>query len=217
VIRAAEAQAALLVALVAGLVPAAAALVAICYRRADHPRAGLAESFRVASRLFPAMLVLLVIAGVLLAFLGGAGVMAAELVSGWCQAAWGEALAQEVAAVAVLPVLVAASVVGVVQDLARAAMVRFDVRAWRGLAYGVATFLRAPVALWWSWAWRGLASIAPVAAVGLVVLHGKTWPALVLLGLHQIVVFARVAIRASWWSVTLRAMELHPAAAFTRG
>jgi hypothetical protein len=200
------------VALVAGLVPAAAALVAMCYRRADHPRVGLAESLAAALRLFPGMLVLLVISGVVLGVLAVAGMMVAELVNGWCHTAWGEAVGQQVAAVAVVPLLLAASVVGVVQDLARAAMVRFDVRAWRALAYGAATFLRAPLKLWWSWAWRGLASMAPVAAVGFVVVNGKMWPAAILLGLHQLVVFARVAIRASWWSVTLRAVELHPAA-----
>jgi hypothetical protein len=147
------------------------------------------------------MLILLVVAGVLILFLAFAGLAINEVVEAWCHDAWGEAHAQQIAAVAVVPLVVAASVVAVVQDLARSAVVRFDVGAWRGLALGIATFRRTPIVLWWSWAWRALASLVPAAAVSLV--SG----AVVLTALHQAVIVARIAIHLSWWSRALRAVE----------
>jgi hypothetical protein len=191
----------LVLALIAGLVPTAAALVAMaCTTRAGR-NVGLARSLAAGLGLFPAMLTLLVVAGVLLLFLGLAGLAMSDVVEAWCHKAWGEAYAQQIAIIAVVPLVVAASVVIVVQDLARSAVVRFDVGAWRGLALGVATFRRMPIALWWSWAWRELASLVPVAAVSLV--SGTV----VLAALHQAVVVARIAIHLSWWSRALRAVE----------
>jgi hypothetical protein len=191
----------MLLALIAGLVPMAAALVAIaCTTRAGR-NVGLTRSLAAGLGLFPAMLILLVVAGIVLLLLALAGLAINEVVEAWCHKAWGEAHAQQVAAIAVLPVVATASVVGVVQDLARAAVVRFEVGAWRGLAFGVATFRRTPVALWWSWAWRGAASLIPVAAVSLV--SGTV----VLTALHQAVIVARIAIHLSWWSRALRAVE----------
>jgi hypothetical protein len=205
-------QAVLLLALVAGLVPTAGALVAIAHRREDGRRVGLSASLAAGLKAFPAMLALLVVAGIVLALLAVAGMAVADVVKAWCSPSLGEARADAVAAVAVVPLLLAASVASVAQDLSRAAVVRFGVGAGRGLAYGVAVLRSAPLALWWSWAWRALASLAPVGAVGLVVTLGTWWPAWLLAALHQLVVFARVAIHASWWSRTLRAVELHPAA-----
>jgi hypothetical protein len=196
-----SAAAILLLGLIAGLVPMAAALVAIaCTTRAGR-NVGLTRSLAAGFGLFPAMLTLLVITGVLLVFLALAGLAIGDVVEAWCHKALGEAHAQQIAAVAVLPLILAASVVGVVQDLARSAVVRFDVGAWRGLSFGVATFRRTPIAVWWSWAWRATASLVPVAAVALV--SG----AVVLAALHQAVIVARIAIHLSWWSRALRAVE----------
>jgi hypothetical protein len=196
------AQVALVVGLVGGLLPTGAALVAMTYRGQDAPRAGLPSSLAAAVRLFPAMLVLLVAGAVVLALLALLGMGVADVVESWGHGAFGEALSEQVAAVALVPVLLAASVVLVVGDLSRAAIVRFEARAWRGIACGVAEFARAPVSLWWSWAWRGLVSI--VLAVAGAALALGTWPVWLLVLLHQTIVLARVTVRVSWWSRTLR-------------
>ncbi len=204
------AEVVLFAALVAGLVPTAAALVSLCFANRDGRRAGFVRSFAEGLKSFPALLLLLVAAGVLLAILALCGFAADEVVESWCHGAWGDATAQTVGAAAVLPVLVAASVVLVVQDMARAAVVRFTAGAWRGLAVGIGAFLRAPLALWWAWAWRGLASLLPVAAVAFVVDGGtRGWPGLLLwLALaHQAVVFVRVVLRVSWWARALRSVD----------
>ncbi len=207
------AQSVLLFALVAGLVPMAAAHVAIAYAANDRSRVGLARSIARGLRAFPAMLILLGVTGAVLVVVALSGVMVNEVVEAWCHARWGEAHAQQVAAVAIVPLLGAASVVAVVHDLARAAVVRFTTGAWRGLSFGVAAFRRAPLALWWSWAWRALASLVPVAAAAFVVGRGpsRVGPVALLVVLlavlHQAVVLSRVAIRVSWWARALRAVD----------
>jgi hypothetical protein len=201
------AEGVLVVAFVAGLVPTAATFVAIAFETSSGRRLGFARSVAEALRIFPAMLALLVVAASLLALLALGGFAASDVVEAWCHEAWGEAAAEKVAAAAVAPLVLAASVVGVVEDMARAAVVRFGVGAWRGLALGVAAFMRAPVALWWSWAWRWLASLAPVAGVALVETGARVGPVLILALLHQAAILARVAIRVSWWATALRDID----------
>jgi hypothetical protein len=104
----------------------------------------------------------------------------------------------------------AASTIGVLLDLTRAAAVRLGVRALRGLVLGVAAFRHSPVRLWWSWAWRAAAGVAPViVAAGIANrLGGRGGLALVALALaHQAVAFSRVALHASWLACALRAVD----------
>ncbi len=198
-------QAILLVALIAGSVPTAAALVAMAHADANGRKVGFVRSVAEGLRAFPALLAVLVAASLALGALGLFAVEAREVVEAWCHEPWGEAAAQQIAAVAVLPVLVAGSVVLVVADVARAAVVRFAVGARRGLAYGFVAFQKAPLATWWGWAWRALVSVVPVGAVALL---GHLLPGLLLFVLHQGVVLGRVALKASWWARALRGVEV---------
>lgn len=195
---------------VAGLVPMAALMIAMTYATRDRKAAGFARSVAGGLRAFLPMLVLLVVAGLLQALVVGAGALLGYLVEGWAHASLGEARAQQLEGVVLVVFLGMASAVGVIHDLARAAVVRFKVRGLRAFALGTRTFRLAPVSLWWSWAWRGLASIAPVLAAAAVAgrLGGRGGLGLAFLFvLHQSVVVARVALRASWLARALRAVD----------
>ncbi len=122
----------------------------------------------------------------------------------------GEARAEQLQGLVLALFLVAASAIGVAHDLARAAVVRFDVPGTRAVVLGSRTLRLAPLPLWWSWAWRALASVAPVVAVATVAgrLGARGAAALFFLFvLHQSVVLARVALRASWLAKALRAVD----------
>ncbi|HEY2512408.1 MAG TPA: hypothetical protein VGI39_16185 [Polyangiaceae bacterium] len=139
-----------------------------------------------------------------LAFLAGYGVSDAATNR------LGEARADQLGLLTGLGVAFLAAIVGVVHDLARAGAMRYRVghlRAWR---FALNAFLRGPVAVIWSWAWRGIAGWAPVAVGGLVAARvgGRAGGALVALAVvHQLVLGARVSLRASWFAAAMRAVD----------
>jgi hypothetical protein len=195
---------------VAGLVPMAAMMIALTYATRDRKAAGFVRSVTGGMRVFLPMLVLLVAAGLLEGLVVGFGALLAHLAESWAHAGMGEARAQQIEGVVLLLFLGLGSAVGVIHDLARAAVIRFRVRGLRAFALGVRTFRLSPVSLWWSWAWRALASIAPVLAVAGVAgrLGGRGGLGLVFLFvLHQSVVVVRVALRASWLARALRGVD----------
>jgi hypothetical protein len=198
----------LAVSLVAGLVPLAALMTAMAYETRDGRRAGLARSLAAGVRTFPPFAVLLVLFGVAQGLVAGAGVGAATLVEGLARVRLGEAPAQLLEASVTVPFLLGASVVGVVHDLARVAVVRSGVGGLRGAVLGARAFRSAAFALWWAWAWRAACATAMVmvGAAAASRLGGRGGVALVGLALvHQLAVFARVALRASWLGRGLRA------------
>jgi hypothetical protein len=195
---------------VAGLVPVAALMVAIGYATRDRRAAGFVRSLGEGLRAFPPMIVLLLVTGLAEGLVVGAGAGLSHLTESWAHPGMGEARAQQLEGAVLLVCLLLASCVGVVHDLARAAVVRFRVRGLRALALGARTFRLAPASLWWSWAWRWAASLAPVMAAALVAsrLGGRGGVALFFLALlHQAVVLGRVALRASWLAKALRAVD----------
>jgi hypothetical protein len=195
---------------VAGLVPMAALMIALAHACRDRSPVGFVRSVSGGLRAFPSMILLLVLAGLAQGIVVVAGALLGNGVETGTHAGMGEARAQQIEGLVLLVFLGLASAVGVVHDLARAAVVRFKVRGLRALALGARTFRLTPVSLWWSWAWRALASVAPVLAVGVVAgrLGGRGGFALVFLAvLHQAVVLARVALRASWLATALRAVD----------
>lgn len=199
-----------LVGAVAGLVPMAALMTSIAYATRDRRFPGFVRCVTEGLRDFRPMLVLLVVAGILQAVVVGAGAGAGSVVDGWAHSSMGEARANQLQALVFALFLLGASAIGVAHDLARAAVVRFDVSGARALMLGARTLRLAPVPLWWSWAWRALASIAPIVAVAPVAgrLTGRSGAALFFLFLlHQSVVLARVALRASWLAKALRAVD----------
>jgi hypothetical protein len=201
----------LVIGAVAGLVPSAALLTSLAYATRDRKAPGLTRSVAAGLRALPAMALLLALAGLLqgvvalVAWLLGYGVAA------WARGSLGEAHAEQLALVSALPFVALASAVGVVHDLARAAVVRFKARGLHALALGARAFREAPISLWWSWAWRGLASWPALVTAAAVAnrLGGRGGLALLTLAfLHQSVAVARVALRASWLAKALRTVDV---------
>jgi hypothetical protein len=195
---------------IAGLVPMAAMMITLTYATRDRKAAGFVRSVAGGLRAFPSMLLLLVLAGLLQGLVVGAGGLLAYLIEGWAHEGMGEARAEQIAGVVFVVFLGMGSAVGVVHDLARAAIIRFKVGGLRAFALGARTFRLSPVSLWWSWAWRSLASITPVLATAAVAgrLGGRGGLGLAFLFLfHQSVVVTRVALRTSWLARALRGVD----------
>ena len=151
---------------VAGLVPMTALMIAIAYAYRDRSAAGFVRSLSGGLRAFPSMLLLLVLAALAEGVVVVGGGLLGTGVERWTHASLGEARAEQLEGIVLLLFLAAASALGVVHDLARAAVVRFRVRGFRALALGARTFRLAPLSLWWSWAWRALASVRAGARRG---------------------------------------------------
>lgn len=200
----------LAVAAVAGLVPMAALMTSLAYATRERRAAGFIRCVTEGLRLFRPMIVLLVVASIAQALVVGIGAAAGSVVESWAHGGMGEARAEQLQGLVLALFLLAASAVGVAHDLARAAVVRFDVSGARALVLGTRTLRLSPLPLWWSWAWRALAAAAPVVAVAaLAGRPGTRGSAAVffLFVLHQSVVLARVALRASWLAKALRAVD----------
>jgi hypothetical protein len=201
----------LLLAAVAGLVPAASTLTVLAYATREGRPPGAVPTLTEGARLFPPMALLFAFATVTQALVLGFGAAAGSVLEAWTHDSLGEARAQQVQGLVLLLALAAVSVVGVAHDLARAALVRFKVGGGRALMLGVRTLRLFPVPLWWSWAWRAASSMAPVFVAAWVTtrLGGRPGRALfVVFALHQLVVAARVALRTSWMARSLRAVDV---------
>jgi hypothetical protein len=201
---------ALLLGATLGLVPMAALMVSISTATRDGRAIGGAQTAHGALRVLRPLAVLLLVVGlgqgvvVGCAFLLGAGAQS------WAHRSLGEALAQQLALALGAAVMLGAVALGVTQDLARAAVVRFELGAMRALGVGASALRHAPFAVSWSWAWRTAASAAPIVAVAWLAdrIGGRGGVALVVLAaLHQCVILARVALRASWLAKAIRTVD----------
>jgi hypothetical protein len=99
--------------------------------------------------------------------------------------------------------------VEVVQDLTRAALVRYNAGLLRALRYALRTLRHGPRVLF-SYAWRAVAGLVPIAAAAAFAgqFGGRGGGALLALFLlHQSVIFARAALRASWFARAIRAVD----------
>ncbi len=198
------------VALLGGLFPLAALLVAVAHTTRDRTNLRASALLRRATRSVPSLLFLLLLATIAEGLLVGLAVGAGSLVTSSLAGSAGEARADQAGFVvgAVLMILVAA--VGVMHDLARAAVVRFRVSALRASVLGWKTLRRHPVANVFSWGWRALAALVPVVLGSMAAekLGGRTGGALVgLFVIHQAVIGARVALRASWLARAMRSVD----------
>jgi len=208
------ADAALAVAAVAGLVPTAAAMVAMSYGGRGRPSVGTARALAGGVRALPAFALMFALVGVAQGLLAAAAVAVADVVEAWAHTGLGEARAQQLGVAAAAPCVVAVAALGVMHDVARAGVVRLRLRGFRALTAGVRALREAPVALGWSWTWRATASCLAVVAAALAVgpLGGRGGAALVFVAvLHQAVVVGRVAFRTSWLARALRAVAAHDA------
>lgn len=198
------------VAWAASVVPLSFLLFALAHTTVtlDAPRARHLLP-RVAETVVP-LLVLLGLSSALLLALGGAGLWLGAAATRALESALGEAWGDALGVLAGLVFLVPAACVGVVHDLASAAVVRWRAGPAQALRVAAAAFGHAPAHLVWSWLWRALAALVPVGAMAVVAIRlgGRPGGVLgVLFVLHQLVVFSRVALRASWLARALRAVD----------
>jgi hypothetical protein len=201
---------ALIAAVVAGLVPTAALLATIASATPGEQRLGLPTLTRQALRAFPALLLLLALVGATTAAAIGLGALAGDVVAAWGHNALGEVRSQVVGLAVTGAFLVTAAALGVLHDLARAAVVRFKTSGLRAIGLAAAALGRAPRAIGWAWAWRCGAGAAPLLLVVPVAeLPGSRggWALLAVAALHQAVILARIALRASWLAACLRALD----------
>jgi hypothetical protein len=195
----------------AGVVPTAALMVAMA--RAGSTRrgwAGVARTAAGAIRCLPAFAILTAAALVAQAVTAATAVFLGRVAGAVGETSLGEARAHLVGwivtGVALLPILA----LGIAHDLARAAVVRSRASAGRAVVLGVSALWRGPAALSWAWAGRALAGLALVAAgaAAAATLSPRGGAALIALVLiHQGVILARIALRASWLARALRAMS----------
>jgi hypothetical protein len=211
-VRAATTTAALVLVLaaVAGLVPLAALMISMSSATREGRAIGGARTVEGALRVFRPLGVLLVVIGVGQGLVVGAALLLGEGAQSWTHTFLGEARSQQLAIALGATALLGAVALGVVHDLARAAVVRFELGAITALVFGARALRQAPIAVTWSWVWRFLASLAPLAAVALLAdrIGGRGGVALVVLAvLHQSVVLSRVALRASWLAKAIRTVD----------
>jgi hypothetical protein len=207
-VRAATGAACVVLALgvLAGLVPLAALMIAIASAMPDGRPIGGARAIAGALRAFRPFGRLLLLVGIAQGLVVGVAILFGEGTQVWA-GALGEARAQQLAIAVAGAILLSAVVLGIMHDLARAAVVRLELGAASAFGVGARAFRHAPIGVAWSWSWRGLASIVPVVVVAVLAdrLGGRGGMALVVLAVaHQAVVLSRVALRASWLAKALR-------------
>ncbi len=131
-------------------------------------------------------------------------------VSSALEASSGDVGAAKWAFGAALLVALGVPVLEVLQDLTRAALVRYNAGLLRAVGFALTTFRRMGPRAFFSYAWRALAGLVPVVAAGAFAnqFGGRAGGALVALFLlHQSVIFARAALRASWFARAIRAVD----------
>ena len=214
----AAAGVALVVGALAGLLPMGALTMSMAHATREGRAIGAARAIGCALSAFRPFGLLLVVVGVAQGLVVAAAILIGEAAEGLGHAGLGEARAEELGIGVGSIIVLSAVALGVVHDLARAAVVRFDVSGMRALAVGVRTARMAPIAVAWAWSWRALAAVAPILGVAAVAdrIGGRGGFALVgLAALHQCVVLSRVALRASWLARALRAVRSPHAAPHT--
>lgn len=206
----AHAAAVVLFAMIAGLLPLAAILVGVAFTTPDRKPPSLKTALQAGIPSLGPFLVLLVTTLVLEASLLAAALVGAGLASEGFERKLGEVGADVLGGAVLLVGVGTIAIAGVVEDVARAAVVRFGIGAGAALRTALGALRQAPLALLWSWGWRGLASLVPVAFGVLLAgrLGGRGGSGLlVLFGLHQLIVLVRAALRVSWLAKAMRVVD----------
>jgi len=196
-----------------GLVPIIALFASIAHTTPDlrTPRARHLAPYVAGT--FAPMTALLILSGalkVLLMMLAAAvfGALASSL-----SPRWGEVRADELALAAAALVALLVPVTDIVQDMARAALVRYRANFGQALRLALRAFARTPMRSLFSYGWRGAAAWIPILLVAPLATRFAGRPGLALgalFVLHQSVVFARAALRASWFAKALRIVDATP-------
>ncbi len=200
-----------LFAAIAGLIPCSALLVCLAFTTRDRRAPSLQVATQASIAAFVPCALLL---AVTLVFQGSLVVSAATLASiareGY-RPTLGDVPADLAALFVLGPALFLTALAGVAQDIARAAVVRFGAGVGEALRLAMRALRRGSPALFWSWAWRALASLALVAFGAILAssIGGRGGAVLVaMFGVHQAIVGCRVACRASWLARAMRSVDL---------
>lgn len=201
---------ALLLGATAGLIPLAALMLSIGNVTSEGRGIGAARAIGGAVRLFRPLGILLIAVTLAQTLVVAAAILLGQLTEAWTHISFGEARAQQLGIAVGVALSSCALSLGVVHDLARAAVIRHDLKPVHALVTGCRTLRATPLVVHWAWTWRTLASTAPVVVVagiaeGIGGIGGV--PLLVLATLHQAVIFVRVALRASWLATALRVVD----------
>jgi hypothetical protein len=200
----------LLFALTLGVLSTGAVLTSVAYTKRDLRAPTLREALASAMVAFGPSALLFVTSVFLQVALVAGGLALGKWADDSLYFKLGEARAQQIGWAVVLLFAAIACLVGVVQETARAAVVRFRAGAGKAMRLALAALRRAPAGLVWSWAWRALAGLVPLAFGSLVAerLGGRGGLALwALVAIHQAVAMSRVALRASWLAGAMRAID----------
>jgi hypothetical protein len=199
-----------LFAAIAGLIPSAALLACIAFKTRDR-RVPLGRvAVQTAASAFVPCAILLAVTLVLQGSLVASVATLAGLANEGFLPTLGDVKADLVEVSLLVVGLLLTALVGVTQDLARASVVRFSAGAADALRLAVRVVRPAPLRLFWSWGWRAVAGLVPVAFGALLAgrIGGRGGTALVtLFAIHQVIVAVRVAFRASWLAKAMRVVD----------
>ena len=194
---------------VAGLVPLSALLTSISHATPDMRAPRLRHLAPYVAVTFAPLVYLLA--------LGSAMELALLAVAAWAFGAtretlepkYGDARADQIAALACFAVLFVTAIAAVLHDLSRAALVRYRAGTFAAIRAALGTFRRVAFRVLWSWAWRAFVGLALVISVAIVVPRFGARGFIAIAILHQLVAFARASLRASWLARALRAVDAH--------
>jgi len=206
----AAALAVMLASAVIGLVPSAGLIASIAFATRLKRAPPLREALVRGVRAFRPMLVVFVAIGAVEIVVLGVGFIVGGLAASGLEARLGEARAQQIEWLVVGIFALVVAFTGMVGDLARTSVVRFRVGGLYALRLALDAARRGPAVALWSWAWRAIAATALVVIGAIVAdkLGGRGGLALAALALiHQAIVGARVALRASWLAKALRIVD----------
>ncbi|CAN5684557.1 hypothetical protein BH09MYX1_BH09MYX1_23250 [soil metagenome] len=193
-----------------GLVPIIAMFASLAHTtpdvktpRARHLAPFIASTYGPMAFLWFASVIL---KGIALVFVSGVfGVLSSKL-----DDSMGDASADRIAFGVAFFLALIIPIIDVLQDLTRAALVRFNTGLLTALRLAFRTFRRKTLRVLFSYGWRAIAGILPIVAAAAFATRfgGKAGGALAALFLlHQSVIFARAALRASWFASALRAVD----------
>jgi hypothetical protein len=199
-------------AFVLGLIPLAMSLASLAFSTHDRRAPSLRSAFQLAVFAMGPFVVLELLT---LALQGGvaiASMAGADIVESGFERSMGEVRASLLAGSVLVLALAAAIILGILQDLARAAVIRFGFDSRQSLRKALAAFALEPARILWSWTWRALTSLVPIAFGALLAgaIGGKGGIALVvLLFIHQLAIGTRAALRVSFLARAMRLVDAH--------
>ncbi|WP_394838540.1 hypothetical protein LVJ94_16690 [Pendulispora rubella] len=200
-------------ALLLGLLPLAALMASMTHATRDRRAPRLRQLWPYVLGSFTPMAGLLILASIAMVTSGAAVIALGTAVAGIYAEGnhvGGEPRADWLGLSVAAAGLLVPCFVGILHDMARAAVVRFRVKSVRAIVLAWRALVLHPAGDCWSYVWRALVSWGLVALGALVAsrLGGRPGVALVaLFVVHQAIVVSRVALRASWLARALRSLD----------